>query len=396
MLAMEVLCTASQRSMDALQLVQSLAAGCSGRPHSEGRQEQRSGSQQHSVQGEAHSLLSSKGDGSGRPRDDLLKKGTRFRLPASELGSPKALNRKVEPSSGGREAAVQSLNILGMQPDFLQHESAATIEQTVVSEVTALAEHREAKEELNIPSRLTDSVGTHSLLDNETIPDILPSVISSNTSFGLIATCTTLGELPTMSMYQLEASLSSDFQANEESPCNQTPASVFQSTPVNDTAVKERATKGRERINRVGLLDDHFRYQDPQEAAEDPKEKEAVVREEVDTRCTNYTHSTAPLSEGAGVLGSEVPPSTVFRNSVFSAPGSTSTGAAMALAESSKFESWPCEVALAYTLHMASVVIYGKTSHIQQTALEGEHGLVQLAGFTSAASDPRSSNKGAQ
>jgi len=61
----------------------------------------------------------------------------------------------------------------------------------------------------------------------------------------------------------------------------------------------------------------------------------------------------------------------------------------------SKFETWPSEVALAYVLNMAAVVIYGRTSRIQKFALEGgnmrerlgggakEWGLLQLSEFES-------------
>ena len=69
------------------------------------------------------------------------------------------------------------------------------------------------------------------------------------------------------------------------------------------------------------------------------------------------------------------------------------------LGNTSRFENWPNEVALVYTINMASIVIFGKNSLIQKVALEGfeeerlsekdrgkasqhKYGLMQLVGFT--------------
>ena len=109
----------------------------------------------------------------------------------------------------------------------------------------------------------------------------------------------------------------------------------------------------------------------------------------IDTRCTHYTHSTDALSGGAGVPGSHLVPSTIDRRSELSTPQTVESR----MLDSSVFESWPSEVMLAYTLNMASVAIYGRTSLIQKAALEGKgaggsarverrYGLLQLAEFT--------------
>ncbi len=137
-----------------------------------------------------------------------------------------------------------------------------------------------------------------------------------------------------------------------------------------------------ESMDRVRLFHDNYSIQDaaathhtvdnPQHvhppiiAATTATPHEAPSR--ADTRCTHYTHSTAPLAEGANMLGSQVQPSTVFRQSMLSGESSSPTQACNRMAG---FECWPGEVALTYTLCMASVCIYGKTSLICKTALEG-------------------------
>jgi len=73
-----------------------------------------------------------------------------------------------------------------------------------------------------------------------------------------------------------------------------------------------------------------------------------------------------------------VPPSTLYRHSLFSVPLTPDTENQESVAfggrTTSKFETWPSEVALAYVLNMAAVVIYGRTSRIQKFASGGrEH-----------------------
>jgi hypothetical protein len=129
----------------------------------------------------------------------------------------------------------------------------------------------------------------------------------------------------------------------------------------------------------------------------------------VETRCTHYTHSSSALSDGAGVPGSHVAPSTIYRQSVYSPQltvdvgieesdggetgekcgGDVSGGGLVTVARAGRagFVRWPSEVGLAYTLGMGEVVLYGRTSRIQSAALEGGTGervlgLRQLAEFS--------------
>ncbi|CAI8036202.1 hypothetical protein GBAR_LOCUS20305 [Geodia barretti] len=116
----------------------------------------------------------------------------------------------------------------------------------------------------------------------------------------------------------------------------------------------------------------------------------------VETRCTHYTHSSSALSDGAGVPGSHVAPSTIYRQSVYSPPltidmgteegddgetgercgGGVSGESLVTVARAGRagIVSWPSEVGLAYTLGMGEVVLYGRTSRIQSVALEGGTG----------------------
>ena len=118
----------------------------------------------------------------------------------------------------------------------------------------------------------------------------------------------------------------------------------------------------------------------------------------VETRCTHYTHSSSALTDGAGVPGSHVAPSTIYRHSVYSPltldvenEESCRLSSDRGTVTHARFENWPSEVALAYSLSMADVVIYGRTSVIQSTALEGARsgdgetgrfGLKQLVQFS--------------
>lgn len=153
-----------------------------------------------------------------------------------------------------------------------------------------------------------------------------------------------------------------------------------------------------ESLNQVGLLDKQQGYNVP------PPGRGVsggnvltlpVFGRNVETRCTHYTHSSSALSGGAGVPGSHIAPSTVYRHSVYSPltidVENEESGGLSSRVSHATFENWPSEVALAYTLNMSDVVIYGRTSQIQSTALEGMSsgekgvgglGLKQLAGFS--------------
>lgn len=93
-----------------------------------------------------------------------------------------------------------------------------------------------------------------------------------------------------------------------------------------------------------------------------------------DSRCTHYTHSTAPLDGGAVILGSQAPLSTIFGvHSMASIPSTIkSVMEDPTLDEPPKdLESWPWELAYMYVQCMASLVTFGDTSAIQNFALDG-------------------------
>ena len=124
----------------------------------------------------------------------------------------------------------------------------------------------------------------------------------------------------------------------------------------------------------------------------------------LETRCTHYTHSSSALSGGAGVPGSHVAPSTVYRQSLYSpltvdieddevdsnlgsGYGEHDTGGGL-IQRRVGLDSWPSEVGLAYTLGIGEIAVYGRTSSIQFAALEGSRsgegamGLRKLAEFS--------------
>ena len=79
-------------------------------------------------------------------------------------------------------------------------------------------------------------------------------------------------------------------------------------------------------IDRVNLLDDRFTFISAlkQEANQHDRKSRVTLTlpltHRADSRCTHYTHSTAAFSwiGGGGVLGSQVPPSTVYQQSILS------------------------------------------------------------------------------
>lgn len=173
-------------------------------------------------------------------------------------------------------------------------------------------------------------------------------------------------------------------QASQRDVATRTPF-----TPIEDKLEAIRSPLGE--TNMSDNLGQHFRFLNPTVPADMDSKSFAmsIPAHKADSRCTHCTHSTDGLSGGAVIPGSHVAPSTILRRSDISIPLTIEGG----LSGSSMFESWPGEVMLAYTLNMASVVIYGRTSLIQKVALEGKseragvaatkrYGLVQLAEFT--------------
>ena len=93
-----------------------------------------------------------------------------------------------------------------------------------------------------------------------------------------------------------------------------------------------------------------------------------------DSRCTHYTHSTAPLDGGAVILGSQAPLSTVYGiHSTASIPSTIKSVMEDPTLDAplKDLESWPWELAYMYVQCMASLVTYGDNSAIQKYALNG-------------------------
>lgn len=93
-----------------------------------------------------------------------------------------------------------------------------------------------------------------------------------------------------------------------------------------------------------------------------------------DSRCTHYTHSTAPLDGGAVILGSQAPLSTVYGiHSMASIPSTIKSVMEDPTLDAplKDLESWPWELAYTYVQCMASLVTSGDTSVIQKFALDG-------------------------
>lgn len=342
---------------------------------------------------------------------------------------------------------IATLNMLGMQPDFnvLDTESVYTADQTVMSyqmmeerngvdlqrlikaasaddikfahnrfpqllpimlpRQTEASDYRTVlKSTLN-----ASSVGTQSLIANESIPDALPSMEFSNVTLLDLGSITTLDAVESLgksiglfhssTLKNLDPSFSNFMSCLIPSgDLDLEPATIPERSVENSVASSsESATVGFEEkggcddkvkkvqanlegMDRVHLFANGSSTLGNAERADrdathpvQPQHVKLVIApvSELESRCTHYTHSTAPLSEGANMLGSQVHPSTVLRHSMLSTDSSPSSQPSKKLAQ---FECWPGEVALTYTICMASIAIYGKTSLIQQTALEGPRG----------------------
>ena len=453
MLAMEILCTASQANINVLNFVHSLARGSKGTPHT------REGQLSHDTQQPSprqHDPSSGLMEGltpdidyhstSNVPPINPVIKDTRFKLPTSEQGS--SLPSKAKGSQGSSPKRLITLNILGMQPEFQDPhlESGITDEQTAtwttlaetVTELSTGSKDQAGRNLLQVPTGfvefvdvgsqelLESSVGTQSLIENETIPDIIASGSSSNTSVDLGSTSSLeLGLSKSAGMFSLVSefkstrrgskNLGSSAVSNELSKerrdgsdaAGENKASVSDVLETSGASADQGKMESplEESFHRVGLLDNQFQYlqvkQDHNQQAGGDRcmgktVTVSVPGRNIETRCTHYTHSTTALSGGAGILGSQVPPSTLYRHSVFSfslPPSLGTENVAFREESASKFENWPSEVALTFVLNMAAIVIYGRTSHIQRIALEGgcmteqlggvtkEYGLLQLSEF---------------
>ena len=445
MLAMEILCTASQANINVLNFVHSLARGNKDTPCTRENKlfhnTQQPSAGQYDPCFRLKEGLTPDIDYHSTSNVPPVIKDTRFKLPTSEQGS--SLRSKAKGSQGSSPKRLVTLNILGMQPEFQDPhlESGVTDGQTAtwttlaetVTELSTGSKDQVGRNLLQVPTGfeefvdvgsqelLESSVGTQSLIENETIPDIIASGSSSNTSVDLGSTSSLeLGVSKSAGIFSLVSefkstrrgskNLDSSAVSNEVSKERKDGSDAAGDNKVSVSDALEMSTsaeqgKIEESFHRVGLLDNQFQYLqvnqvDDQQAGGDKcmgvQEKTvtvAVPGRNIETRCTHYTHSTTALSGGAGILGSQVPPSTLYRHSVFSFSLPPSLGTVNEGNVTSQFENWPSEVALTFVLNMAAIVIYGRTSHIQKVALEGEcttgrlggvakeYGLLQLSEF---------------
>lgn len=457
MLAMNVLCTASETITDVLHLVQSLASGSAKQHYLSDNGE--SPANQHTSTSKLSRECSAKHSSMTTPtetKEDMTrdaKKGTRFTLPSSAEKRISHDGKRWNRQDSGKDSShdmksMKTLNILGMQPDFNESlvdssgrtptcsgttdynvPTSSVLKQSLGDNLKPQEVHIDQASDSEI---LLRSVRTQSLIENESIPDVPPSQYSSNTTVLEIGSCTTL-EAALSNCKSVGLLASSNSCSKNLDLC----ASNELSTTISNGHHSGNIPAGREEIDNStsslipvqrklvspvsGLLADYGLpvkpiYNNDNELstlhevacshsshhhAEDKETPhvDAIHPQGRESRYTHYTHSTAPLSGGAGVAGSEVPPSTIYRRSTLSTPATELPyiESSAILGTTSKFENWPNEVALVYTLNMASIVIYGRSSLIQKIALEGleqksphsqklpcqqKYGLMQLVDFS--------------
>jgi hypothetical protein len=288
------------------------------------------------------------------------------------------------------------------------------------------------------------SVGTQSLIANESIPDALPSAEVSNVDTLLdLGSITTLdaveslgksiGLFTSSNSKNLELSISNLVSPGLGRSGDLTSKDDLVPTPILERSVENSTASTSEIVKPLSVAVVTVSVEDDENFDGEVKSVEArtaegivgsgnthsvhpqhvrLVVDKPESQCTHYTHSTAPLAEGANMLGSQVHPSTVLRQGMLS---SSPAGDSQVSRKLAHFEQWPWEVALTYTICMASITIYGRTSLIQQTALEGPKtegltsststkgelvsrnlGLLELANFESGNEDTEEKKLGKQ
>ena len=415
MLAVNILCTASETTLDVLHLVQSLASGSVRRYY---LNEDRAGTS-HSLQTSSsmrecltkHTTSLTPTENGGQDTALQFKKGTRFTLPASD--GPQ--DGQIKMPHIRTKKSLKTLNVLGMQPDFSESLAGSqgqtltthsgtgendtdtvTASPSKPSEEDSQGHHQQ--EQSNCSDTLLQSVRTQSLIENESIPETPPSQYSSNTTVLGFGSSATLDATVSMSKSAGLLASSNSYSKNLDlSISNVFSTAILSSNPSGDiTAIGEEPDNSAASIIPVqrklvspvsGLLADYGQPSKPaneelptlhevassQTSHQDTRIKDAVPNQGLESQYTHYTHSSAPLSGGAGVPGSQAPPSTIYRRSTISTPATElhNIHSTTVLGNASRFESWPSEVALVYTFNMASIVIFGRSSLIQKVALEG-------------------------
>lgn len=383
------------------------------------------------------------------------KKGTRFKLPGSELDTLSFSDDHPTGSVSSKcRPQVDTLNVLGIQPGFREPypESVYTDGQTIAyaenddessdhhyhrlhihADVPLVTESHSARHTVNeLESNVAQSLGditatipvivnsSHESLKSRemeemnsqsTLCDLSPPQsimitsspwLKSSTSKNLDLSTDDHGESVFDGVRRISGMDSNAVPGgkNESLPGTWKSGTVL-GTPIEEKLEALQSPLG-ESINQLELLGKQhqsrgYNVPPPGLGASGGNVTLSVFGRNVETRCTHYTHSSSALSGGAGVPGSHIAPSTVYRHSVYSPltidveneeSGELSSRETVSHAT---FGNWPSEVALAYTLNMSDVVIYGRTSQIQSTALEGMSsgekgvgalGLKQLAGFS--------------
>ena len=384
------------------------------------------------------------------------KKGTRFKLPGLEvdgvLYSDDQTSSDIVASSRHR-AQMDTLNVLGVQPGFRE-----PYPESVHAEAQSGREFMDEDYHTHlygsVPTDFNDqqgkaattsrhkgeleSIATQSLVDSESVPrtmDSSRSIAHCQTVGGLgeLGSESTLGKLSPSQSLVITSSPWLKFSTSKNLELSNSDHREEGSQEVQRTTLQEpnelhsvmaseddekssgdigslqgtwrsdivHGTSTEEKLKDLESplgesLDNYKHLQDLLPQQTDISGRSVTLGRHVETRCTHYTHSSPALSDGAGVPGSHVAPSTVYRHSIYTPltidveseenGGCLSSG--LITAPRAKLESWPSEVALAYTLSMCDVVIYGRTSPIQSAALEGELGggrrvgLTQLAEFS--------------
>lgn len=412
---MSILCTTSQLNLSVLNLVQSLAKGSCRGP----------------LKTEATTLEASPPSNSPENKPTAMK--LQFSMPTEmKLGAIGKLPMSTSQGQRSTSRKMPTLNMLGMQPDFNvpDSESVYTVaDSTVVSHSifrqrgddgdsgtkvckppgVDYAKHVDAQHprarlvpamEYSTTRREThtpESIRTQSLIEDESIPDPLPSGITSNiTSLDMMESSTTIdpgeslgksaGLLLSRELESIEELVSSVSDTSTDGALDETDGTGPDNLTMKTTnspkqgldlcGVPGRGDGGMD-LHQLRSPEELIVQSDNGEVLQPIKPQHQQVkvpeskRRNVDTRCTHYTHSTAPLDGGANILGSEVHPSNTLYSTASTGKSSTAVVKTEEASSAPAFVGWPSEVTMAYVTGMACCAIYGRTSLIQRTAMEG-------------------------
>ena len=342
------------------------------------------------------------------------KKGTRFILPGATDTKAGSTGGQMTPDSpdtmpGKHRRHVETLNVLGQQPGFKEPypeslcsepsgaglEEASSLALPTARPGVASQERADlmSDESLNLPGTTAGShldthtqphpqeLGSGSTLENSSLSQSLiitssPWLKSSTSKNIEWSPDVTQGDSPLSRANLLEGA----HRLEEESK-----SVLAYGSPMGDKLDGLASTLGESVSSVLG-----------DQSLEPVPGQSVTLPRNVETRCTHYTHSSSALSDGAGVPGSHVAPSTIYRQSVYSPQltidmgmeegddgetgercgGDVSGESLVTVARAGRagIVSWPSEVGLAYTLGMGEVVLYGRTSRIQSVALKGGTG----------------------